>query len=479
MNTKHLKFNALLGSLLLLAPCAAYGEELSLVDYLNEVKANNKTYSGTVEKSKGSEGRAREKDVMLSPVFFASITSQWNAQPPMLPLYTYDRFDFQNYTVGVMQQTRIGLNLKLSYQLDRTSYSNLAIFTPQGYPLSFNDMRPVIEASFPLWQNGFGRGIRNNLELIDAGSKAEKYVADAQSKGLILAAEQTYWRLVAAREVVRITERALQQSQTLYDYIDKRVKMNLTDKSDLLQATAALQSRQLEFKMAQNEEKAATRMFNSLRNESPETVPTEISAIPWETFSNINIPKSFQNRADVQAALQQAKALAAKARLAQENDKPKLDVFGSYSLGERTHYVSSTFPDPYVSGRSATMVGVQFSMPLNFYAVSDAKQGAVNEEHSAELVAQQKLLDQEAEWNNLVSSLKESQENLNLAQTIVNSQKQKLENERIRLKQGRSTTYQVLLFEQDCIYSELNLTRTGTQILMLLAQLKLYEGEQL
>jgi outer membrane protein TolC len=57
------------------------------------------------------------------------------------------------------------------------------------------------------------------------------------------------------------------------------------------------------------------------------------------------------------------------------------------------------------------------------------------------------------------------------------AQRAKLENERVRLRQGRATTYQVLLFEQDYSQAQVSRVMTATELLSLKTQLKLYHGE--
>ena len=64
-----------------------------------------------------------------------------------------------------------------------------------------------------------------------------------------------------------------------------------------------------------------------------------------------------------------------------------------------------------------------------------------------------------------------------LSRKIEAAQKAKLENERKLLKQGRTTTYQILLFEQEYSKSMLTTIQTAYQLLSLIADKKLYDGE--
>jgi hypothetical protein len=53
-------------------------------------------------------------------------------------------------------------------------------------------------------------------------------------------------------------------------------------------------------------------------------------------------------------------------------------------------------------------------------------------------------------------------------------QADKLSYERKRLREGRTTTYQVLMFEQDHSQSQLLRLRTALEVVSLNAQMKLY-----
>ena len=88
-----------------------------------------------------------------------------------------------------------------------------------------------------------------------------------------------------------------------------------------------------------------------------------------------------------------------------------------------------------------------------------------------------KLLDQQQAWSDLVARLSDAKTRLGLAFTIETAQKQKLEYEKQRLKEGRTTTYQVLLFEQDYSQAEYAKAKAAAQVLDFSARLKLYGNE--
>lgn len=60
----------------------------------------------------------------------------------------------------------------------------------------------------------------------------------------------------------------------------------------------------------------------------------------------------------------------------------------------------------------------------------------------------------------------------------MNAQFEKLKYERDRLKQGRTSTYQILLFEQDYINAKLMRVQNASELITLLSQISLYDGKE-
>jgi outer membrane protein TolC len=465
----------------LLGTKALADNSLSLDHYLEQVKNQNKTYQGAVSQKEGAKERISEKDVVLAPSLFANASLSRDAKLPQLLFYSYDRIDSQIYQLGVSKQTTFGLQGRVYYELDYTDFvnSNLGILAGPSVPLQFYDARPVIELTQSLWQNGFGSAIRANQDLLEAQAQSDHYTAENQLEHTLLDAETAYWRLAVARQSTKIETTAVEQAEEIYNFVSQRAKMNLGDKGDVLQAKANLESQRLQLMAAQNEEVSAARNFNSFRNITLAQVSEELAALEWERLENMAAPTTHGTRADVKAAEATARATSANAKLLAEKDKPVLDLSASYALNGRDVTIPDTLNNSYTAGRPTFTAGLKFSLPLDFGAVSDARNGATREQIAAELTYQQKALDQEQQWLDLVAKLSNARDRLSLARTIVTAQREKVAYERTRLKQGRTTTYQVLLFEQDFSQAELAQTRVASELLTLLAQVKLYEGDRL
>lgn len=460
-----------------LAHATVHGETLSLADYLGQVRKANHNYQASVEKREGAKERASQADLLYAPALFANGTFRFDKKLPQLPFFMYNELDTHMFALGIQKQTSFGLLAKLSYQADFTNFIGATLPPTAGgpVPLKFWDVRPVLELSQSLWQNGFGSNTRATERLLSAQSEAESLGAEAERKNVELMAEVAYWRLVAAREVLKQNEAALTTTNNLMKYISDKASNNLTDKADVLQTRAALEARRLDLKSAKDEVRAAIRNFNSMRNSPSLQEPEALAALNWEEIEKIELPEKKGARPDVKAAQAQLRMAEANAVMLGEKDKPQLDLFASYALNGRNADFGKGFDNSYQAGRPTFAAGVKFLVPLDLAAVSDSRNGAARLEKAAQLGLAQKQYEEQVQWEDLTEKLKDAKERFQLAETMETAQSEKLTYERQRLKQGRTTTYQQLLIEQEYTLSSLLKVRAAFEALQIRAQMKLYE----
>lgn len=182
------------------------------------------------------------------------------------------------------------------------------------------------------------------------------------------------------------------------------------------------------------------------------------------------------NRFDVKAHEANMKAAVASAKIDEESNKPSLNLYGSYLENQIEASKSQAVLSSLDQKGRAGAIGVKLSMPINFGLTSEIRHGALQTASAAKINYRQKIFEQENDWQNLVQNLTIYKENLKLAQSIEAAQKSKLENERSLLKQGRSSTYQILLFEQDFANAQLTTIQIANQLLGLIAEEKLYQN---
>lgn len=447
----------------------------TLNDYLGQVRNQNQSYQSSSERSQGAALLSREADLFFTPQFTANANVGYDGKLSSTPQLTYDRLKTEVYNVGIEQNFNFGLETKLLYELTNTNLEGA--YLGPNVPTQFWDAGPKIELALPLWKNGFGRGARANRDASRNQSLVDQYNSQAQAENILVNAESAYWRLAAAQEQIKIQKTALTAGQNILNYVTNKSNKNLGDRADVLQADALVEAYNLQLLQAQNELAAAQRSFNTFLNlESNAAVP-ELLPLSSMNLDSITPPlKRPGDRPDVKAAEAQTKLAVAASQLATERNRPQLDVFGSYKLNGRGDDKTEAMKEADVAHRDSTYVGLRFRAPLYVTAVDDAITGAKLQKTAAERNEKNLRYDQEQQWNDIVQKLSESQQALKLATKMEAAQKAKLENERKRLRQGRTTTYQILLFEQDYSLAQASRIRTATQILNLQSQIKLYSA---
>lgn len=450
-------------------------QALTLEEYLKQVESQSLAYQQNIISADGSKLVSREADLITSPLFFASTKFSFDGKMNNPPASSYSDTRINNYTLGVSQQFNFGLQAKFSYSLIKTEYVG-ANFNP-GVAEEFWDLSPRVELTMPLWANGFGRTVQANIEYTRQQALANEYSALARSKNLLSDAEYAYWRLSTAQERVAIQEAASKAGQNIYSFVTNQNKKNLGETADVLQARALTEANSLQLQQARNEREAAKRAFNTYLNLSADSSIPELETLKYAELESAAVPVQRPgDRLDLKAARAQADLAKASATLIKERNKPTLDVIGGYALNGRGIETSGAFENASKTKRDAGYVGILFQVPLNFKATSDAKAGAERLRDSAEINVQTIAYNQDQDWITLKEKLSESKMTLKLARTMEAAQKLKLENERTRLRQGRTTTYQVLLFEQDYTTASASRVQAARDIVALQTQIKLYSA---
>jgi hypothetical protein len=113
-------------------------------------------------------------------------------------------------------------------------------------------------------------------------------------------------------------------------------------------------------------------------------------------------------------------------------------------------------------------------MPINFLLVNQITEGAEQQILAEKNQYQQQQLQYQNTWQNLNINGLALQENLKLALDILQIQKNKLNQERLLLKKGRTSTYQILMFEQDFSLAEANLWQIVYQLQQTIASRQIY-----
>ncbi|MBL7543355.1 MAG: TolC family protein [Bdellovibrionaceae bacterium] len=453
----------------------AQSVRISLQDFLNQVRQGHEGYQASQKTVEGSEQRAEESKLSTRPSLLGTAQYLNDQRETGSPLQG-DQMTSTNYMLGIRQQTDFGLEAKLLYNHVNMSLPGAnQMFVPLT---SYYTSGPVLELTQSLSRNWLGAETKATQELVHAQNQATRFGESFKQKQMLAQAESAYWRLAVAREAVVATQETVGRAEKLKQWSGQRAKLNLGNQSDFLQTEANYLARSLELQNAMDEERAASRAFNTIRGLSSDQVPELVIYLDEKAIQALEIPKRDEFRDDVKAAAFQKELAAANSKLGEEKNKPTVSVYGTYGMNGRDADSNEAIKEGMKADHPNYIVGLRVDIPLSMETQDQVRQGYRKESMAADLNYKRKVFEQERLWNDLSNQFKDSLARYRLAQKMEKAQKEKMDYERTRQNRGLTTTFQVLQFEQDYANSQLARLRAQADVVNVYSQLKTFGGNQ-
>ncbi len=459
-----------------LASSSSYGA-LSLSDFLRQVETQNPASRAATESAQAAQLKLSEAELLTSPQLFSTVQTGKDQREGLF--FRYQSVTSTQYTLGVQQQTSYGLAAKLSYTLTTQEYTGLPDTLLLSNPVlagQFYEGLPKLELTQSLWRNAWGSETRALQSQLEAASAIQLETEKFKKKMTLTQASATYWRLSLAREATAIAQETLGRASRLSEWSKKRAQLGLADQSDALQGEAAVQLRKLQLRAAQDEERSARLAFNSARGKTGDSVDETLSKIPatTELHQTPSTLPSNLTREDLIAAEKNLSLSEASAELGRARNTPSLDLFASAALNSRDSATADAVSNSFGTEQPTLGVGIKLVLPLDAAAWTSAREGYARDRQAAELQLERKRLEVQQEWTDLQQKIADSQARLGIADLLVETQERKANAERERFNKGRSTTYQVLTFEEDYAQSRLNRLRSQFELQTLTLQLNTF-----
>lgn len=290
--------------------------ELSLKNYLELVMANNTDIQVTFLSLEIPKNNITSAFGVWDPTATASFGSTRSTSVPTNPSQS------QNATLGSTTKTLSQpLSLSYSQSLDTgTSYTVSFGGTKNSYSNSFSSYNPSVSStmSFAVSQNllrNRGRYV-NRIPVMQAESSYKRSEFNLRSSLLnwINTAENAYWRVVSARENVKVQEKARDTSKQNLDFVQKQLDLGAVSPLDIFNpegqlASADLALSQAKFSLEQAEDalrhQIGVDLDPDIRKLAIElTEPVDISTDNMELDTEKEVAKALDNNPNVKAALQ-------------------------------------------------------------------------------------------------------------------------------------------------------------------------------
>ena len=457
---------------LMVFPGLGFSAQLTLKDYLTQIQEKNQGVKANLLVAEATQDRDGEGKLIFRPSLFGQAQTMIDKKPTGNPVAQGDRTDSQYGTIGLAQNFIFGLKGQLSYTLFHTKIYNAGrTFVPLA---DFNDGVAKLELSQSLWRNWKGLENAAQSDLINAQSRASKHIANFTIQSMLANAESIYWSLSQSKKVIQVQKDNLARAQYLRSWNSRRVNDGLSERSDFLQADSNLKLREYELQNALQQQNLLQRTFNSMREIDSNIVNEDLEAVDSKGLKALSAPVKSELREDTKAALEQQNLAKANATLAIERNKPTFELYGSYAINGRDSDRANAVSNSLKNDHATSAIGVRFNMPLDYKTTNNAIDGYKKEKIAAEYNYQRKIFDQDREYNDLVTRFEDAKIRLDFAEKISQTQRAKTTNERNRLTNGRTTTFQVLIFELDLAQAEILKIQTETDLLNIYAQLKIF-----
>lgn len=443
--------------------------------YLADVRTKNGGILGLKTSSEAKKMRRDEGKLFFKPSFFLTGEYYDDQRPTNAPVFQGTQTLRHTIRSGLSQNFRTGTKATVSYNMYKTQINGVTgALIPNN---KFIDISPQLEVSQSLWRNFLGSEFEATEQIQNAQVEAQRFNEAYTYKQLILAAENAYWRLYVAQTSLKVQEESLARAKKLRDWNQGRFKNNLIDESDFVQAEANLQSREIEYQDTVTEIQSALRDFNSLRENDGDVVTLDgTKGKDGSYILDSPLPPRMKLREDVRVALANKKLAAASSEIGIQRNRPNLELYGTYSMNGRDQQYGDAYDQVVTATRPFTVVGVRFTTPLDLGALTDYKKAYSQELVASNMILKRKMYEVDREWEILQERFNNFKKRLKLSQKMVQVQEKKLTTEKRRYGQGRTTTFQVLQFEQDFANAQLLKLRYERELINIYNQLKLFSG---
>ncbi len=461
---------------LFLGITSANAAELTLSEFLDQVTKNNQGYMSMQKGSEAGQARSEEGDLITSYSFFANYQNVNDKRETNFAFVTGDRTTTNALSFGISKLTTFGLSGSLRYDINYSYMhgANQTLLSSDHYYVT----SPVLEFTQSFWKNSFGRQTRAIVEATDARNLSSSYLSSYESKKLLSDAESIYWKMSLVKDLVQIKQDNFSRAEKIKEWAQRRVRLNLTDSVDLLQAEANYKMAQMDLQVALDDEKEVTRAFNTMRGANSDEFADSPEKLTVESVVAMPLPERKGVRDDVAALRESARAAAANAKISIDKNRPTFDLFSTLSLNGRDPSFNPSFKESFGGSYPYTVVGLKFSAPLSFGTIGRVNSGYELDKISAEYMYERRQFESDREWNNLTKKATDLRERLKIAKEVEDAQYKKYTHEQNRLKLGRTTTYQVITFEQDYATAQYTRLNMQLQMLQLIGTMKTYNGKE-
>ena len=424
----------------------AFGENITLEQYLELVEKNNPQLHALSASIESAKKRLEETARALTPL---SLTAEGS--------YTDDQFSgiaggFDNikttaYGIGISKQFITGTGIAVGAKgQSAQSIASPSPLQPLLTDRQTTSLAPYVSVQQSLLKDLFNGYSRAAVNASYASARANLYNLEYSRQSFIIAAKSAYWTLSYSKTMTEHRQGSLQRYEQLLDWNTRRFRLDLAERADFLQAQASQKSAELNLTLALQSERQARRAFNQYINEAPDSEKYEVVDFD-EAINRYGAIREIQKqkmRLDVLAARESAEAARFNQRAQKKNLGADLVLSGQYTANN----TETDFTEPRTMDGPVLVVGLKYTMPLDFFKQRKVIAGYEDAAVAAQKSAESAEIGEKTDWQNLLDAWKIDLIRLEMAQTIRDFQMQYVEENRRLLQRGRTTTNALIQSEE-------------------------------
>jgi len=298
----------------------------------------------------------------------------------------------------------------------------------------------------------------NNFNIVIARKNHDQSISDLKLNTIntLSSYKMAYWNLVLSLEELKVKEEALKLAQSLLNLNRKRLKAEVTSPLEVTQAEAGVASRKEDLIIAGNEvrarenalKKLITNDIYSLRN--IRIIPANRPVISEALFDlDNNFKQGIENRPDYTKVKTEIDKKEIIVQYEKNQKYPDVDLEASYGFNGLGNSFSNSLND--MGNNDEWSLGVVVKIPLGNREAKGKLTIAQLEARQGLLIL--KKLEQEIliEIDNAIRSAETNMQRIKAARVSKRLAEESLQAEEIKLKEGLSTSHDVLEFQEDLI----------------------------
>ncbi|MEY4615219.1 MAG: hypothetical protein RJB66_179 [Pseudomonadota bacterium] len=461
---------AFVGSVGLATPPPSSRTAITLKQYIEWAQASDPSWKSAQMAKEGSIKTKNNSELLTSVNLIANSSYLSDGRPTVNPAFAGTKTINKSYAFGFQQKSLLGLSWSLTQNYSYTNIQN-ATLLPQP---EYFDAYPKLELSIPLWRDWMGNEIQATKKQLAAQLKMQTLrneLSFIQKENEI---KEAYINLATQQQNFEIQKDSLARAEKILGWAKSRFSRNLADQGDVYQIQALVAARKIDLVNAEMRLKEASRTFNAFLEKKEESVDFDLIMEDID-LKNLELSKSqHKQRMDLEIEKENINATEAGYQIQKEKNKPNINLNASYLRQGRDTEFGVAQSNVFREKKDSYMFAVQFSMPIDIGNLNDSKQGYEQLQQSQVLAEKVRARTETLQWKNTVDQAEALASQLKIIYNLEVIQKNKANLEREKYNNGRSTTYQVLNFEQDYVNTRNQRINTERELRKFINSLSLF-----